>query len=95
VFILSARPDILRPLDRRAFGLLKGHARQFWGTECYNIHGAKPALSQMVEKFILSWDRITPDLIDLAWDICEGRFISKRSDVGVFKKFRQRCDVYN
>jgi hypothetical protein len=38
------------------------------------MHGAKTTHVQMGENFVVSWDRITPDLIDRAWGLYEGEW---------------------
>jgi hypothetical protein len=74
VFISQGCTNTLQPLDRRFFGFLKALARQLWRTQYYAMHGAKIAHVQMVENLIVSWDRITPDLTDRAWNRFEGEW---------------------
>jgi hypothetical protein len=74
VFIPLGCTDILQPLDRPVFGVLKVHARQLWRTQDHAMHNAKTALIQMADNFIVSWDRITPNLIYRACDLYEGEW---------------------
>jgi hypothetical protein len=74
VFIPSGCTDILQPLDRRVFGVLREHARQLLQIQYHAMHSAKTSLIQMAENLIVSWDRIIPDLINRGWDLYEGEW---------------------
>jgi hypothetical protein len=80
VFIPPGSTDALQPLDRFVFGVLKAHARQLWRTHYHDTHGAKTTRAMMAGNLITSWERITPDLIDRAWDIFQGEWDEPASD---------------
>jgi hypothetical protein len=69
VFIPPGCTDRLQPLDRRIFGVLKAHAREIWRTHYHMTHGAKTTRSMMARNLLIAWERITPDIIESAWDI--------------------------
>jgi hypothetical protein len=69
VFIPPGCTDRLQPLDRRIFGVLKAHAREIWRSHYHKTHGAKTTRSMMAQNLLVSWERITQDIVQSAWDI--------------------------
>lgn len=69
VFIPPGCTDILQPLDRRVFGVLKAHARQLWRIHYHETQGTKTTRAMMAENLVISWARIMPHLIESAWDV--------------------------
>jgi hypothetical protein len=71
VFIPPGCTDLLQPLDRRVFGVLKAHARQVWRVQYHNSHGGKTTRQMMAKNLIDSWDSVTPEVIRSAWNCYE------------------------
>jgi hypothetical protein len=94
-FIPPGCTDVLQPLDRRVFGVLKAHARQLGRTHYHETQGAKTTRAMMAENLLSAWDRITPDLIDRAWDIFHGAWDEPASDEsdGADEEFRPRMTL--
>jgi hypothetical protein len=92
VFVPPGCTDVLQPLDRRVFGVLKAHARQLWRTHYHDTHGTKTTRAMMTQNLVISWARITPDLIDSAWDVFRGEWDEPASDESADDdgEFRQR-----
>ena len=80
VFIAPGCTDRLQPLDRRIFGVLKGHAREIWRVHYHETHGAKITRSMMAQNLLVSWERMTPHLIESAWDIFQDGWEVGESD---------------
>jgi hypothetical protein len=95
VFIPPGCTDVLQPLDRRVFGVLKARARQLWRTQYHETHGARTTRAMMTQNLLTSWDRITPDLIDRAWAIFLGAWDDPASDEsdGDDEEFRQQMSL--
>jgi hypothetical protein len=95
VLIPPGCTDVLQPLDRYVLGVLKGHAQQLWRTYYHETHGAKTPRAMMAGNLLRSWDRITPDLIDQAWEIFHGAWDDPASDEsdGADGEFRQRMTL--
>jgi hypothetical protein len=82
VFIPPGCTDRLQPLDRRIFGVLKAHAREIWRAYYHKTQGAKTTRSMMAENLLVSWERITPDIVVSAWDIFQEGWEVQEADEG-------------
>jgi hypothetical protein len=71
VFIPPGCTDLLQPLDRRVFGVMKSFARQNWRRQYHRTGGAQVTRPMIAQSLIDAWDRITPDVIESAWEIFE------------------------
>jgi hypothetical protein len=71
VFIPPGCTDLLQPLDRRVFGVMKAFARQNWRREYHRTHGDQVTRPMIARSLLDAWDRITPDVIESAWEIFE------------------------
>ena len=80
VFIPPGCTDQLQPLDRRVFGVLKAHAREIWRAHYHQTQGAKTTRSMMAENLLISWERITPDIIESSWDIFQDGWEVEEAD---------------
>jgi hypothetical protein len=69
VFILLGRTDVLQPLDRRMFGILKAYARHLLRKHYHKTHEEKTTRSMLADNLLVAWDRITKEFIDSAWTI--------------------------
>jgi hypothetical protein len=68
-FIPPGCTDRLQPLDRRVFGVMKSYGRQQWRRNYHANEGGKTTRAQMAQNLVEAWDRITPEVIDSAWNI--------------------------
>jgi hypothetical protein len=69
VFIPPGCTDLLQPLDRRVFGVLKAYSREQWRVFHHETCGAKMTRAQMAANLVAAWNKIRPEVIDSAWDI--------------------------
>jgi hypothetical protein len=68
-FIPPGSTDLLQPLDRRVFRVLKSYGRQQWAI-LYQATGAKKtSRAQMAASLVQAWNRITPTVIQKVWNI--------------------------
>jgi hypothetical protein len=67
-FIPPGCTDLLQPLDRRVFGVLKSSGRQQW-LEHYGTEGRKTSRPEMAASLLRAWDRIGRQVIESAWNI--------------------------
>jgi hypothetical protein len=56
-------------LDRQVFGLLKAYARELWRKEYHDSGGAKRLCQLIATNLMAVWERISPDVLEYAWDI--------------------------
>jgi hypothetical protein len=66
VFIPPGCTDLLQPLDRQVFGVLKTIARQNWRKTYYRTRGRHMTRPMIADSLVAAWDRITPDIIERA-----------------------------
>jgi hypothetical protein len=80
VFIPPGCTNLLQPLDRHVFGVLKAHARKLWRVQYHSSHGGKTTRPMMAGNLVEAWKRITPEVIESAWDCYEVNWSEDLSD---------------
>jgi hypothetical protein len=70
-FIPARMTDVLQPLDRTVFGVLKATARKYFRERCLQDPRLARRKTDAVMDLIRSWDELTPELAVLAWEISE------------------------
>jgi hypothetical protein len=66
-FIPPGCTDLLQPLDRRVFGVLKSYGRQQWTKHHVATHGGKTSRAFMADSLVKAWGRISSSVIQSAW----------------------------
>jgi hypothetical protein len=69
VFIPPGCTDLLQPLDRRVFGVLKAKARRHWRLRYHNRLGGKTTHAELIQDLMKSWDEVDEDAIGSAWSV--------------------------
>jgi hypothetical protein len=68
-FVPPGCTDLLQPLDRRVFGVLKSSGRQQWTEHYLSTQGGKTTRAWMADSLVRAWNRISPGVIESAWSI--------------------------
>jgi hypothetical protein len=70
-FIPAGMTDLLQPLDRAVFGILKATARRYFHERCMQEPCLARPKADAVVDLIRSWDELRPELAVLGWEIYE------------------------
>jgi hypothetical protein len=69
IFIPPGCTDLLQPLDRRVFGVLKSKARRRWRSRYHSRVGGRATHAELIDDLLSSWHELTEDAIVSAWSV--------------------------
>jgi hypothetical protein len=70
-YIFAGAVEVLRPLDRRIFGVLKSQARRRFHRHVNEDHLHRRTKSEACKDLMTAWARLSHEIISTSWDIYE------------------------
>ena len=81
IFIPPGATDLLQPLDRVVFGVLKSKGKKKWNEMFYDKEFKDPSRLDAVKNLNLSWNEISERVIKKGWDYSNIRFQQEEEEI--------------